>query len=67
MSKETVQFTLIYRGTGLQFLTGLRAIGTTDLIIPDYSMTLDGGNRYWNVNVDLTTKTLYGLAVNGVA
>jgi len=33
----------------------------------DYSMTLDGGSRYWSVNVNMTTKTLYGLSVNGVA
>jgi len=33
----------------------------------DYSMTLDGGSRYWNVNVNLTDKQLYGLFVNGVA
>ena len=32
----------------------------------DYSMTLDGGSYYWNVNVDLTAKALYGLSVNGV-
>lgn len=33
----------------------------------DYSMTLDGGSRYWNINVNLTDKQLYGLFVNGVA
>jgi hypothetical protein len=33
----------------------------------DYSMTLDGGSRYWSISVNLTTKTLYGLGVNGVA
>jgi hypothetical protein len=33
----------------------------------DYSRTLDGGSRYWSVNVDLNTKALYELSVNGVA
>jgi hypothetical protein len=33
----------------------------------DYSMTLDGGSHFWNVNVDITSKTLYGLSVNGIA
>ena len=35
--------------------------------ISDFSLVLDGGSHYWNVNVNVTTKTLYGLAVNGVA
>ena len=30
-----------------------------------YNFVQDGGSRYWNVNVDLTTKTLYGMSVNG--
>jgi hypothetical protein len=33
----------------------------------DYAVVLDGGSRYWNVNVNLTTKSLYNLWVNGVA
>lgn len=33
----------------------------------DFSLVLDGGSRYWKVNVNLTTKTLYGLSVNGLA
>ena len=33
----------------------------------DFSVPLDGGSRYWNVNVNLTDKQLYGLSVNGVA
>ncbi len=33
----------------------------------DYSITLDGGSHYWGINVDLSTKTLSGLSVNGVA
>jgi hypothetical protein len=33
----------------------------------DYSIVMDGGYRYWNVNVDLTTGTLYNFSVNGVA
>lgn len=33
----------------------------------DYAVVMDGGSRYWNVNVNLTTKTLYNLSVNGVA
>jgi hypothetical protein len=32
----------------------------------DYAVVLDGGSRYWNVNVNLTTKSLYNLWVNGV-
>ncbi len=32
----------------------------------DFSIVLDGGSRYWNVNVNLTTKKLSGLSVNGV-
>lgn len=32
----------------------------------DYSIVFDGGSRYWSVNVNLTSKTLYGLSVNGV-
>lgn len=30
-----------------------------------YSIVFDGGSKYWNVNVNLTSKTLYGLYVNG--
>jgi len=33
----------------------------------DYSIVFDGGGRYWSVNVNLTSKTLFGLSVNGVA
>jgi hypothetical protein len=33
----------------------------------DYSIVFDGGSRYWSVNVNLTSKTLFGLSVNGVA
>ncbi|NEU77406.1 hypothetical protein PI95_034320 [Hassallia byssoidea VB512170] len=33
----------------------------------DYSVTLDGGSRYWQVGVNLTTRTLSGLSINGVA
>jgi hypothetical protein len=33
----------------------------------DYAVVMDGGYRYWNVNVNLTTKSLYNLSVNGVA
>ena len=33
----------------------------------DFSMVFDGGSRYWSINVNLTTKSLYGLSVNGVA
>ena len=33
----------------------------------DYSIVFDGGSRYWSVNVNLTSKTLYGQSVNGVA
>jgi hypothetical protein len=33
----------------------------------DFSTVFDGGSRYWSINVNLTTKTLYGLSVNGVA
>ena len=33
----------------------------------DFSQPLDGGSRYWNINVNLTGKQLYGLSVNGVA
>jgi hypothetical protein len=33
----------------------------------DFALVFDGGSRYWNINVDLTTKTLYALFVNGVA
>jgi hypothetical protein len=33
----------------------------------DYSVVMDGGYRHWNVNVNLTTKSLYNLSVNGVA
>ncbi|MFT3902977.1 MAG: hypothetical protein QM727_07370 [Niabella sp.] len=32
----------------------------------DYSITLDGGSRYWSVNVNLVEEQLYGLSVNGV-
>lgn len=31
----------------------------------DYSITHDGGSRYWSVYVNLSTRTLYGLSVNG--
>lgn len=34
--------------------------------LSDYSITLDGGSRYWSVNVNLTKEQLYGLSVNGV-
>ncbi len=33
----------------------------------DYSIVMDGGYRYWSVNVDLTTGSLYNFSVNGVA
>lgn len=33
----------------------------------DFSMPLDGGSRYWNINVNLTARELYRLFVNGVA
>lgn len=33
----------------------------------DYSIVFDGGSRYWSINVNLTSKTLHGLSVNGVA
>lgn len=33
----------------------------------DYSIVFDGGSRYWSVNVNLASKKLYGLLVNGVA
>ena len=33
----------------------------------DFSMVLDGGSHYWNVNVNLTTNKLERLEVNGVA
>ncbi len=33
----------------------------------DYTVVMDGGSRFWNVNVNLITKTLYNLSVNGVA
>lgn len=32
----------------------------------DFSIVLDGGSRYWNINVNLTSKKLFGLSVNGV-
>lgn len=32
----------------------------------DYSITLDGGSRYWSVNVNLAKEQLYGLSINGV-
>lgn len=33
----------------------------------DYSVTLDGGSRYWNVKVNLTSRVLFGLSINGLA
>jgi hypothetical protein len=33
----------------------------------DYSIVFDGGSRYWSANVNLTSKKLYGLSVNGIA
>lgn len=33
----------------------------------DFSIVFDGGSRYWNVNVNLTSKKLFGLSVNGEA
>lgn len=33
----------------------------------DFSMVLDGGSRFWSININLTAKSLYGLSVNGVA
>lgn len=33
----------------------------------DFSVELDGGSHYWNVNVNLTKKNLERLQVNGVA
>jgi hypothetical protein len=33
----------------------------------DYTIVFDGGSRYWSVNVNLNSKTLFGLSVNGVA
>ena len=33
----------------------------------DYSIVFDGGSRYWSIEVNLISKKLYGLAVNGVA
>lgn len=33
----------------------------------DYSMVFDGGSRYWSINVNLSSKTLYGLSVNGIS
>jgi hypothetical protein len=35
--------------------------------ISEYSVVMDGGYRHWDVNVNLTTKSLYNLSVNGVA
>jgi hypothetical protein len=32
----------------------------------DYSTMYDGGSHFWNLNVNLTTKALYNLSVNGV-
>ena len=32
----------------------------------DFSIVFDGGSRYWNVNVNLTSKKMFGLSVNGV-
>ena len=32
----------------------------------DFSIVFDGGSRYWNINVNLTSKKLFGLSVNGV-
>jgi hypothetical protein len=32
----------------------------------DFSQPLDGGSRYWNINVNLSEGHLYGLSVNGV-
>ncbi len=33
----------------------------------DFSIVFDGGSRYWSVSVNLNTKKLFGLSVNGVA
>lgn len=33
----------------------------------DYSIVFDGGSRYWSVNVNLNSKKLFGLFVNGLA
>jgi hypothetical protein len=33
----------------------------------DYSRVLDGGSRFWNINVNLSEKKVYGMVVNGVA
>lgn len=33
----------------------------------DYSIVLDGGNRYWEVNVNLNTKKLSNIKVNGIS
>ena len=33
----------------------------------EYAVVFDGGSRYWNINVNLTTKNLYNLWVNGYA
>lgn len=33
----------------------------------DYSIVFDGGSRYWSAYVNLNSKKLYGLSVNGVA
>lgn len=32
----------------------------------DFSIVFDGGSRYWNVNVNLGSKKLFGLTFNGV-
>jgi len=32
----------------------------------DFTVTLDGGSHYWNVNVNLTKRALEGLSINGV-
>lgn len=33
----------------------------------DYSIVFDGGSRYWSINVNLNSKKLFGLSVNGIA
>lgn len=33
----------------------------------DFSVVFDGGSHYWSISVNLKTKSLYGLLINGVS
>ncbi len=49
------------------YIAFLKDIDNMDMLSKDIITVLDGGEEYWNIFINLTKNTLYGVRINGIS